>query len=68
MSNILSPPLEIRHDRIDPLVLEAVRRIDAVARQHNTGFFLAGATAREVILRHVSVVLPGAVHSILILA
>src|ERR1700682_3755508 len=53
MSDSLSLPLEIRHDQIDPLILEAVRKIDAVARQHETSYFLAGATAREVILRHV---------------
>jgi predicted nucleotidyltransferase len=53
MSDSLSLPLEIRHEQIDPLVLEAVRKIDAVARRHETSYFLAGATAREVILRHV---------------
>src|SRR6185312_1485816 len=53
MSDSLSLPLEIRHDQIDPLILEAVRKIDAVARGHETSYFLAGATAREVILRHV---------------
>jgi predicted nucleotidyltransferase len=53
MNDSLSPPLEISHDQIDPLILEAVRKIDAVARQHETSYFLAGATAREVILRHV---------------
>jgi predicted nucleotidyltransferase len=53
MNDSLSPSLEIRHDQIDPLILEAVRKIDAVARQHETSYFLAGATAREVILRHV---------------
>src|SRR5229473_6040800 len=53
MNDSLSPPLEISHDQIDPLILEAVRKIDAVARQHQTSYFLAGATAREVILRHV---------------
>src|ERR1700675_3126085 len=53
MNDSLSPPLEISHDQIDPLILEAVRKIDAVARQRETSYFLAGATAREVILRHV---------------
>jgi predicted nucleotidyltransferase len=53
MNDSLSPPLEISHDQIDPLILEAVRKIDAAARQHETSYFLAGATAREVILRHV---------------
>jgi predicted nucleotidyltransferase len=53
MSDSLSLPLEIRHDQIDPLILEAVRKINAVAAKHETSYFLAGATAREVILRHV---------------
>lgn len=53
MSDSLSLPLEISHDQIDPLILEAVRKIDDVARKHETDYFLAGATAREVILRHV---------------
>jgi predicted nucleotidyltransferase len=53
MSDSLSLPLEIRHDQIDPLILEAVRKINAVAAEHDTSYFLAGTTAREVILRHV---------------
>jgi predicted nucleotidyltransferase len=53
MSDSLSLPLEISHDQIDPLILEAVRKIEEVARKHETNYFLAGATAREVILRHV---------------
>lgn len=53
MTNTLSQPLEIRHDRIDPVVIEVIRKIDEIARQHETKYFLAGATAREVILRHV---------------
>jgi predicted nucleotidyltransferase len=28
MTNTSNPPLEIWHDRIDPLVLEAIRKID----------------------------------------
>ena len=53
MTNTLSPPLEIRHDQIDPTVLEVIRKIDDIAGKHETKYFLAGATAREVILRHV---------------
>ena len=53
MNDSLSLPLEIRHDQVDPLILEAVRKIDGVAHKHETNYFLAGATAREVILRHV---------------
>lgn len=53
MTNTSNPPLEIRHDRIDPAVLEAIRKIDGIARQHETEYFLAGATAREIMLRHV---------------
>jgi predicted nucleotidyltransferase len=53
MSNTLNPPLEIQHDQIDPVVLEAIRKIDEIAHQHETAYFLAGATAREIMLRHV---------------
>ena len=53
MTNSSSPPLEIKHDQIDPAVLEAIRKIDAIARKHETSYFLAGATAREIMLRHV---------------
>jgi predicted nucleotidyltransferase len=53
MTSTSNPPLEIRHDRIDPLVLEAIRKIDEAARKHDTTYFLAGATAREIMLRHV---------------
>jgi predicted nucleotidyltransferase len=53
MTNTSSPPLEIRHDQIDPVVLEAIRKIDEIAGQHETAYFLAGATAREIMLRHV---------------
>jgi len=53
MSDTSNPPLEIRHDRIDPVVLDAIRKIDEVAREHHTQYFLAGATAREILLHHV---------------
>jgi predicted nucleotidyltransferase len=53
MSDTSNPPLEIRHDRIDPAVLEAITRIDEIARRHETAYFLAGATAREIMLHHV---------------
>jgi predicted nucleotidyltransferase len=53
MTNSLSPPLEINYDQIDPIVLEAIRKVDEIANQHEARYFLAGATAREVILRHV---------------
>jgi predicted nucleotidyltransferase len=53
MTNTSNPPLEIQHDRIDPVVLEAIRKIDEIAHRHETAFFLAGATAREIMLRHV---------------
>jgi len=46
-------PLEIKHDKIDPVVLSVVKRIDEVARKCDTKYFLAGATAREIMLRHV---------------
>jgi len=44
MTNTSNPPLEIKHDQIDPTVLEALRKIDEVARKHETSYFLAGAT------------------------
>jgi predicted nucleotidyltransferase len=53
MTNTSNPPLEIRHDQIDPVVLEAIRKIDEIAHRHETAYFLAGATAREIMLRHV---------------
>jgi predicted nucleotidyltransferase len=53
MTNTSNPPLEIRHDQIDPVVLEAIRKIDEIARRHETAYFLTGATAREIMLRHV---------------
>jgi predicted nucleotidyltransferase len=53
MTNTSNPPLEIQHDQIDPVVLEAIRKIDEIARRHETAYFLAGATAREIMLRHV---------------
>jgi predicted nucleotidyltransferase len=53
MRNTSNPPLEIRHDQIDPVVLEAIRKIDEIAHRHETAYFLAGATAREIMLRHV---------------
>jgi len=59
MTNTLARSLEISHDNIDPLVLEIIRKVDAVARKHNTGYFLVGATAREIILRHVFGLTPG---------
>jgi predicted nucleotidyltransferase len=59
MTNTLARSLEITHDRIDPLVLEIIRKVDAIAQRHNTSYFLAGATAREIILRHVFGLRPG---------
>ncbi len=51
--NTSSPPLEIKHDHIDPVVLEVIRKIDQIAKECEAKYFLAGAMAREVILRHV---------------
>jgi predicted nucleotidyltransferase len=53
MTNSSSPPLELKHDQIDPLILEAIRKIDEIAHGRETNYFLAGATAREIMLRHV---------------
>lgn len=46
-------PLEIKHDKIDQGILTVIRKVDEIARTCNTAYFLAGATAREIILRHV---------------
>lgn len=53
MTNTLNPPLQIKHDKIDPTVLEVIKKLDEIACKHETKYFLAGATAREVLLRHV---------------
>lgn len=53
MTNTLLPPLEINHDRIDLTILSVIRKINEIATQCDTKYFLAGATAREVMLRHV---------------
>jgi len=53
MTNTSNPSLEIRHDQIDPVVLEAIRKIDEIAHRQETAYFLAGATAREIMLHHV---------------
>ena len=50
MNNTLVPPLQVKHDHIDPTILEVVGNIDKVATQHDTPYFLAGAAAREIIL------------------
>jgi len=53
MTNTLVQPLEIKHDKIDQGILTVIRKVDEIARTCNTAYFLAGATAREIILRHV---------------
>ena len=53
MTDTSNPPLEIQHDQIDPVVLEAIRKIDGIAHRHEAAYFLAGATAREIMLHHV---------------
>jgi predicted nucleotidyltransferase len=53
MTSTFAQPLEIKHDKIDPAILQAVRKIDEVTRKCDTKYFLAGATAREIMLRHV---------------
>ncbi len=52
MTSSFDQPLEIKHDKIDPVVLSGVRRVDDVARKCGTQYFLAGAAAREIMLRH----------------
>jgi predicted nucleotidyltransferase len=53
MTNTLGPTFAIRHDRSDPVLLEAIRAVDAITRTQGVSYLLAGATARELILRHV---------------
>ena len=53
MTNTLAQPFEIKHDRIEAAILEVIGRIDEVAARCDTTYFLAGAVAREVLLRHV---------------
>ena len=53
MTNTSSHFLEIAHERIDPLLMEVIRKVDEIAREQSLSYFLAGATAREIILRHV---------------
>jgi predicted nucleotidyltransferase len=53
MTGTSGPPLQIEYDQIDPAMLEALRRIDQTASRHDTPYFLAGATARELLLHHV---------------
>jgi predicted nucleotidyltransferase len=38
---------------MDPTILEVIRKIVETADKYETKYFLAGATAREIILRHV---------------
>jgi hypothetical protein len=45
---------------------QIIGKIDAIAHKHNTSYFLAGATAREIILLHVIGLRPGAERSMLI--
>lgn len=53
MTDSLIPPLQINHDQIDPTVVEVVRKVNDAVRKTATPYFLAGATAREVMLHHV---------------
>jgi len=53
MTNTLTATLEIKHDQIDPTMLDVIRKIDDIVGKQETKYFLAGATAREVVLRHV---------------
>jgi len=51
MTSSFAQPLEIKHDRVDPAILKVVTKIDEVARKCDTRYFMAGATAREIMLR-----------------
>jgi hypothetical protein len=45
--------LQIDPDAIDTTLREAVHKIHVLAAQHQIPYFLAGATAREILLHHV---------------
>jgi predicted nucleotidyltransferase len=53
MNSTFVRPLRLKDDKVDTAVLGVVRRIFAAAHDSKTRFFLAGATAREILLRHV---------------
>lgn len=53
MTNTFVRPLEIKYDNVDPTILSAVRKINAAAGDCDIDYFLAGAMAREIMLRHV---------------
>ncbi len=59
MSNTFIQPLTIKHDKVDQAVLIVIRKVDEVARKCETRYFLAGATAREILLKHVFGLAPG---------
>lgn len=49
-----SPKLSVPPDRpVDPLLLDILRRVDAVAREQDIDYFIGGALARDLILQHV---------------
>ncbi len=53
MTNTFVQPLEIKYDKIDLTILSVVRKTHAAAGDCGTDYFLAGAMAREIMLRHV---------------
>lgn len=55
-----SPPLSVRPvNPVDPLTARVLREIDRVARQQDCSYFVAGATARDLVLVHVFGLRPG---------
>lgn len=59
MSNTFVQPLTIKHDKVDQAVLTVIRKIDDIARKCETRYVLAGAMAREILLKHVFGLAPG---------
>lgn len=50
----ISPTLHARPDRpVDALLVEILRRVDAVTREPRIDYFVGGAMARDLILTHV---------------
>src|SRR5258708_2900975 len=59
MSNGSSPPFIALSKPLDPLIIRVLRAIDVVARALNGNYFVAGATARDIVLTNVFGLKPG---------
>jgi predicted nucleotidyltransferase len=59
MSNGSSPPFITLSKPLDPVIVRVLRAIDVVARALNGNYFVAGATARDIVLTNVFGLKPG---------